>query len=129
MYIKTTAASVPQALAALEEAVTAHGFGVLHRYDFRETLAGKGFPIDEDCHVLEICNPRVASEVLRRDMKMNMALPCRVSVYSEGGQTHVGMIEPTAVLGLLSTDEAMKDIGAEVEASTRRIIDDAVATR
>lgn len=129
MYIKTTAASVPQALAALEEAVTAHGFGVLHRYDFRETLAGKGFPIDEACHVLEICNPRVASEVLRRDMKMNMALPCRVSVYSEGGQTHVGMIEPTAVLGLLSTDEAMKDIGAEVEASTRRIIDDAVATR
>lgn len=129
MYIKTTAASVPQALAALEEAVTAHGFGVLHRYDFRETLAGKGFPIDEACHVLEICNPRVASEVLRRDMKMNMALPCRVSVYSEGGQTHVGMIEPSAVLGLLSTDEAMKDIGAEVEASTRRIIDDAVATR
>lgn len=129
MYIKTTAASVPQALAALEEAVTAHGFGVLHRYDFRETLAGKGFPIDEACHVLEICNPRVASEVLRRDMKMNMALPCRVSVYSEGGQTHVGMIEPSAVLGLLSTDDAMKDIGAEVEASTRRIIDDAVATR
>lgn len=129
MYIKKTAASVPQALAALEEAVTAHGFGVLHRYDFRETLAGKGFPIDEPCHVLEICNPRVASEVLRRDMKMNMALPCRVSVYSDGGQTHVGMIEPSAVLGLLSTDEAMKDIGAEVEATTRRIIDDAVAAR
>lgn len=129
MYIKKTAASVSQALAALEEAVTAHGFGVLHRYDFRETLAGKGFPIDEACHVLEICNPRVASEVLRRDMKMNMALPCRVSVYSEGGQTHVGMIEPTAVLGLLSTDDAMKDIGTEVEATTRRIIDDAAAAR
>lgn len=129
MYIKQTTASVPQALAALEEAVTAHGFGVLHRYDFRETLAGKGFPIDEACHVLEICNPRVASEVLKRDMKMNMALPCRVSVYSEDGQTHIGMIEPTAVLGLLSTDADVTQIGAEVEATTRRIVDDAAAAR
>lgn len=125
-YIRESQKKVADAVEALESAVSAHGFGVLHRYDFRQTLAEKGHPIDNDCIVLEICNPKLASEVLARDMRMNLALPCRVSVYSDQGQTRIGMIPPRDILALVARGDELDRLAGDVEATTRRIIDDAV---
>ena len=43
----------------------------------------------EECRVLEVCNPRQAAAVLSSDMRLNMALPCRLSVYTESGVTKI----------------------------------------
>ena len=86
LYVKETAKDVAQAVADLERSVAKHGFGLLHSYDFRKTLGEKGFPLANECRVLEICNPGQASRILQQDMTLNMALPCRVSVYQEAGQ-------------------------------------------
>ncbi|MBI4574536.1 MAG: DUF302 domain-containing protein [candidate division NC10 bacterium] len=48
------------------------------------------------CKILEVCNPQRATQVLTANMGVNMALPCRISVYQEGGKTRIGMIRPTA---------------------------------
>ncbi|MHB8448844.1 MAG: DUF302 domain-containing protein, partial [Rudaea sp.] len=63
--------------------------------------------------------------VLASDMKLNMALPCRISVYTEGGRTKVGMITPRAMLAILSDDPKLAAVAAEVDAATRRMIDEA----
>jgi uncharacterized protein (DUF302 family) len=31
-------------------------------------------------------------------MTVNLALPCRISVYEEGGKVKIGMVRPTALL-------------------------------
>jgi uncharacterized protein (DUF302 family) len=54
-----------------------------------------------------------------------MALPCRISVYTEGGTTRIGMIEPARMLGMLSDDPALEPIAHEVGDATRRMIDEA----
>ena len=36
-------------------------------------------------------------------MKLTMALPCRISVYTEAGQTRIGTIRPGAMLRGLSS--------------------------
>ncbi|MGB0133193.1 DUF302 domain-containing protein [Dokdonella sp.] len=54
-----------------------------------------------------------------------MALPCRISVYTEGGQTRIGMIRPEPMLGMLSKDPALAKVAAEVEAATIQMIDEA----
>jgi len=41
-YVVTSNKSVDQAVADLETAVRENGFGVLHQYDLKQTLAGKG---------------------------------------------------------------------------------------
>lgn len=122
-YRRQTRKPVDQAAQEIEAAARAHGFGVLHQYDFRRTLAEKGFPIERECRVLEVCNPRQARDVLEIDMSLNMALPCRISVYEQDGATVVGMIPPTALVGLVSEDPRLAPAAREVERTLAQVIE------
>lgn len=124
-YIVKTSKPFDQAVEDLEAAVKAHQFGVMHVHDIANTLRGKGVEFAEQCKVLEVCNPNQAARVVAADMSMNMALPCRISVYTEKGKTLIGMIRPKTMLGLLSTDPALGAVAAEVETATIRMIDEA----
>jgi uncharacterized protein (DUF302 family) len=59
-------------------------------------------------------------------MELNMALPCRVSVYSEHGQTKIGMIRPTAMLKALSDSPKLEAIAKEVEVALIAMIGESV---
>jgi len=126
LYIKQTLKSVDQAFQDLEASIKRHGFGLLHHYDFKQTLKEKGFDLPNECRVLDVCNPKQACEVLHIDMAINMALPCRISIYEEAGQTFIGMIAPSSLLGLISPSPELQDLAHSVEDITRQIIDDAV---
>ena len=125
-YIKETPKSVEQAVADLQAAVVRHKFGVLHIHNLQETLKKKGVDFPNACQILEICNPQTAKDVLVMDMELNMALPCRVSVYSENHKTKIGMIRPTAMLGLLSGSPKMARIAEDVENAIIAMIEEAV---
>lgn len=125
LQITESSKSVDQASADLQEAVKKHGFGVLHIYDLKATLKEKGAPIENDCRVLEVCNPQQAQKVLSSDMSMNIALPCRVSVYEQDGRTWIGLLSPKVMLGLMSDRPELKEVAAEVEAAMQRMIEDA----
>lgn len=124
-YIAETAKPFDQAVQDLDAAVRRHGFGVLHVHDIGATLRSKGVPFERQCKVFEVCNPQQAARVMQTDMRLNMALPCRLSVYTEGRHTFIGMIEPDHMLGMLSDDPALQSIASEVEAQTRTMIDEA----
>ena len=126
LYIRETKKSVDQAMNDLEASVQRHGFGVLHTYDFKQTLADKGFELANECRVVEICNPQQASEILHEDMKVNMALPCRVSIYEDGGYTRIGMIPPTSLLGLVSQSADLSTAARDVEQTIATIIDESI---
>ena len=86
-YIVETSKPFAQAAEDLDAAVKAHQFGVLHVHDIGNTLRSKGVEFAEQCKVFEVCNPKQAAKVMSADMSMNMALPCRISVYTEKGKT------------------------------------------
>ena len=58
-------------------------------------------------------------------MSMNMALPCRISVYSEGGLTKIGMVSSKAMLAALSDSEELLEAAEEVEKATLKMIEEA----
>jgi uncharacterized protein (DUF302 family) len=122
-YDVVTTKTAAQAAADLQAVAKQHGFGTLHVYNLKETLTAKGFPQTRECFVLEVCNPAQANRVLTHDFAMNVALPCRISVYEDGDRVKIGMIRPRAILGLLSTSSALQPIADEVEESMVRIID------
>jgi len=126
-YIVATEKSPADAARDLAAAVAKHEFGVLHVHDLKETLTRKGFPLGPECRVFEVCNPQQASRVLERDMRLNMALPCRISVFEDGGVTRIGTILPTELLRQLSPDPALGTLAADVETTIKLIIDDAAA--
>lgn len=124
-YIAQTEKLFNQATNDLEAAVKKHGFGVLHIHDLGNTLRSKGVDFKEECKVFEVCNPQQAAKVLSADMRLNMALPCRISVYTEGGKTKIGLIKPEKMLSALSQNELLAETANEVEVKTIQMIEEA----
>jgi uncharacterized protein (DUF302 family) len=125
LYVVETKKDVEAAAQDLEAAVKRNKFGVLHVHDLQKTLKERGVDFPNACKILEVCNPQRATQVLTGNMAVNMALPCRISVYREGGKTKIGMIRPTALLALFPGAADLKPVAEEVERETIRMIDDA----
>lgn len=124
-YIVDTEKSFEQASTDLEAAVKRHQFGVLHVHDLGSTLRSKGVEFSDECKVFEVCNPGQAAKVMALDMRLNMALPCRISVYTEKGKTRIGLIKPAEMLAGLSQDAALLQIANEVEKTTLQMVNEA----
>jgi len=124
-YIVETQKSFNQAATDLEAAVLHHGFGVLHIHDLATTLRSKGIAFEEECKIFEVCNPGQAAKVLATDMRLNMALPCRISVFTEKGATKIGLIKPAQMLSSLSQDAALAQVATDVEEKTIQMVDEA----
>ena len=124
-YIVETSKSFSQASTDLQSAVTHHGFGVLHVHDLGATLRSKGIAFAEECKVFEVCNPAQAAKVLATDMRLNMALPCRISVFTDKGKTKIGLIKPVQMLSALSQEVALVQVAKDVEEKTIQMIDEA----
>ena len=123
-YIIDTKKTVDQAGHDLQDAVKEHGFGVLHSYNLKETLNSKGIDFPRECRIFEICNPKQAAAVMTEDMDINMALPCRISVWEgEDGAVKIGMISPKAMLESLSGSPVLQDIAADVEEKMQDMIE------
>jgi len=124
-YIVDTKKSFNQASTDLQSAVIHHGFGVMHVHDLGTTLRSKGIAFDEECKIFEVCNPQQAARVMSIDMRLNMALPCRISVFTEQGNTQIGLIKPLQMLSALSEDTALIQIASEVERQLIQMVDEA----
>ena len=121
-YTVETKKSFDDAVAAVEAKSKEKGFGVLHVHDVKATLAAKGFD-REPIKIVEICNPRYASEVLKKDVKISLMLPCPISVYVEGDKTYISTLRP----GMISVFYPQADVTAlaeEVDKTVLSIIDE-----
>ena len=58
-------------------------------------------------------------------MRLNMALPCRISVFTDKGKTKIGLIKPVQMLSALSQDEVLVQVAKEVENKTIQMVDEA----
>jgi uncharacterized protein (DUF302 family) len=108
----------------LEAAVARHQFGVLGMHDLKATMAKKGVTFARECRIFEVCNPHQAKTVLEANLEISTALPCRISVYEEGGVTKLATIKPTAMIALYPNPE-LAQVAREVEQTLERIMADA----
>ena len=126
-YSRETDHAPADAVARITKALADRKFGVLHVHDLKKTLNGKGVPFAPECQILEVCNPQQAAKVLAEDLDLNMALPCRISVYEKDGKTRIGMLSPKAMLEQLSDLPALRAVADEVESVLVEAIDEAAA--
>jgi uncharacterized protein (DUF302 family) len=109
----------------LEESVKRNKFGVLNILDLQHKMKEKGVEFPNPCRILEVCNPHQASRVLSQNMAVSMALPCRISVYQDGGGTKIATMLPTAMLAAFPGAERLKPVAEEVEWQILKMIDEA----
>ena len=92
----------------LAEKAKAVGFGVLQSYAFKNILEEKGFPIEREITVFELCNPAGAQQVLTAMPDISVYLPCRISVYEENGKTVLATIGFDDILNAVEVDAVFK---------------------
>lgn len=114
-FTVTTNRSIEEAIAAVEASLQQHKFGVLWKMDVPATLRSKGVEADFTFHVLEVCNPGIAKAFLSENMLAGYFMPCRVVVYEQEGKTHMGLVKPTALMGLVNEELAGKAESVEKE--------------
>ena len=124
LHIVTSKKPLDRLAADLEKAVAAHQFGVLGVHDLKETMAKKGVPFARACRIYEVCNPHQAKKVLEENMSISTALPCRISLYEEGGASRLATIKPTAMIALYDTP-GLAGVAQEVETALSRIMEEA----
>jgi uncharacterized protein (DUF302 family) len=108
----------------LEAAVARHKFGVLGTHDLKAKMAEKGVEFAPACRIFEVCNPHQAKKVLEANLEISTALPCRISVYEEGGVTKLATIKPSAMIDLYGTP-GLQAVAKEVEATLVAIMAEA----
>jgi len=125
IHVVQTDKSVEQAAADLAVAVEKHGFRVLHTYDLQATMKEKGVDFPHACRILEVCNPHRAADVLTADMQICLALPCRICVFEEDGETKIGTLRPGQMLEIFPGAKDIMPVAASVEKDLCAMIEDA----
>ena len=127
MLVKlSTDKTVSAAAAALQAAVQANRFGVMQVHDLKETMTKKGVEFAHECLIFEVCQPQQAKKVLEQNMSVSTALPCRISIYEEGGKTVLATLKPTTLMAMFDTPQ-LKAIAQEVEDTIVKIMKEAAA--
>ena len=122
----STDKTVSEAAAALHAAVQANHFGVMQVHNLKETMAKKGVEFARECLIFEVCQPQQAKKVLDQNMSVSTALPCRISIYEEGGKTILATLKPTTLLALFNTPQ-LKGVAQEVEDTIVKIMKEAAS--
>jgi uncharacterized protein (DUF302 family) len=127
MLVKViTDKTVSKTTDALCAAVQANHFGVMQVHDLKETMAKKGVEFGRECLIFEVCQPGQAKTVLDENMSISTALPCRISVYEEGGKTVLAMLRPTTLLAMFDSPR-LEGLAKEVEVAMVKIMNEAAA--
>ncbi len=123
-YTVETAKTIQQVIQDLEQSLKSRKFGVLWAFDLTATLHSKGIEFTKPYHILEVCNPVRAKEVLSEDDLVGYFLPCKIVVYDDGGVTKIGLPRPTALMKMIERP-ALQPIAQIVEQTLISAIDEA----
>ena len=102
-----------------EEAAAENRFSVLGVHDVGERLRAKGLSFDRKFYVYEVCNPVAAKKVLDKNIRIGTALPCRVTIYTDGEEIVLETLKPTSMLAMFgepSLDGTAREIESAIEA-------------
>ncbi len=117
----STGKTVSETAIALHAAVQANHFGVMQVHNLKETMVKKGVEFERECLIFEVCQPQQAKKVLDQNMSVSTALPCRISIYEEGGKTILASLRPTVLLGMFDSPQ-LEGVAKEVEDTIVKIM-------
>jgi uncharacterized protein (DUF302 family) len=122
------AKSFEEARCDPKAALASHDFSLLAIHDLAGTLHSKQISFSENHLIFELCNPQQAASVLNVDMSLSMALPCRSCVYTDAGQTRIGMILAVDLLRSLSESSELIDVTQHSDNKMTSLINELAAS-
>jgi len=123
-YKKESSKEYFQTLSDLQNVISANGFRILHIHNVKETLAEKGFNIDE-YRIIEICNAKFANTIINKNKEYGVLMPCKIILYAENGKVYLTMQDPEVLVNKFNIEDVI-DIAKEVGFIMKKIIDETI---
>lgn len=123
-YTLTTDKPFEQVVANLEKKSPENQFRVLHVHDVQATLSEKGFQRGP-LKIIEVCNAGFAHKALLKDPTVAVFIPCKFSVYTEGGKTVVTLGRPMMISQMLP-QAGLDALATEVETTLKRVMQESI---
>lgn len=123
-YTKSVARPYEEVLAAVKAAAQAEGFRVSNVHDIAASLRKEGIE-REPYATVEVCDSKIAAQVLDSEPLLGSIMPCRIAVFQKGKETIVSMIRPTRLMTMFPLKPEVERDAAQVEQSMKAIIDKA----
>ncbi|MFA9239721.1 MAG: DUF302 domain-containing protein [Candidatus Paceibacteria bacterium] len=121
-YMEVSNKSVQEVVDCLKEVCAKYKFGVQHIHNVNETLKSKGIDLGNECQIVDICNPIIAQKFLSEDMSLSIIMPCKISVYSQDGETIIAMNSLVQLVDDINPD--LIDLAQETQETLLEIIDE-----
>ena len=121
-YMEVSNKSVQEVVDCLKEVCAKYKFGVQHIHNVNETLKSKGIDLGNECQIVDICNPIVAQKFLSEDMSLSIIMPCKISVYTQDGDTMIAMNSLVQLVDDINPD--LIEIAQEAQEQLLEIIDE-----
>ena len=121
-YMEVTDKSVQEVIDSLKEITSKYKYGIQHIHNVKETLKSKGIDLGNECQIVDICNPIVAQKFLSEDMSLSIIMPCKISVYTQDGDTMIAMNSLVQLVDDINPD--LIEIAQEAQEQLLEIIDE-----
>ncbi|MDD3056094.1 MAG: DUF302 domain-containing protein [Aliarcobacter sp.] len=121
-YMEVTNKSVQEVIDSLKEVASKYKYGIQHIHNVKETLKSKGIDLGNECQIVDICNPIVAEKFLSEDMSLSIIMPCKISVYTQDGETMIAMNSLVQLVDDINPD--LIELAQEVQEQLLEIIDE-----
>jgi uncharacterized protein (DUF302 family) len=114
--------SMPEAEAAIRDALAGQGFGILTEIDVAATFKAK-LGIDRPAlKILGACNPSFANQALTLDPSASLLIPCNVVLEpADGGGTRISIVDPRELMPGANFAELANDAAAKLTAALEAI--------
>lgn len=121
-FRKEVKLSFDQAVEVVTQELKKEGFGILTTIDVREKFREK-LGIDFPQYlILGACNPDLAHQALLAEEDIGLLLPCNVVVYDGDGKTVLGIVKPSAAMGMVGNPD-LGQTAAEVETKLKKVFE------
>ena len=121
-YMEVTDKSVQEVIDSLKEVTAKYKYGIQHIHNVKETLKSKGIDLGNECQIVDICNPIVAQKFLTEDMSLSIIMPCKISVYTQDGETMIAMNSLVQLVDDINPD--LIELAQETQQQLLQIIDE-----
>ncbi len=122
-HISTTIkGSMDEAIDRVKEELMKAGFGVLTEIDIQATLKNKLDVDFKPYRILGACNPNFAYQVLQKEDKVGVFLPCNVVLQDSGnGKIEISAVDPVTNMSVINNPD-LEHFGHEVKGLLQQVI-------
>ncbi len=121
-YRTTTSRSFAETVTRVQEKACLFDFGVLHVHDVGKVRGDKGFKV-EPTAIVELCDPKAASEALALDDRAALIMPCKIVVQQKESEVFVSTLYPDG----LGENEKLRVLSEAIATRLRSLVDSAAS--